>query len=127
MKVSQRNVESFLKIFGGTLESLTFESCRNINLKDLSSCANLMKLEVLERSSLIPPENESQVHAASFLPKLKELSSDICLGNWNRVFETKSELTSVTLNCCHIGTGVSCSLYTKMIIANKLHSIFYFI
>jgi len=42
----------------------------------------------------------------TFFPSLKTFRSHTCLGIWSSLFEGKSELENLQLNCCHIGTDV---------------------
>ena len=100
-----------LKVFGQDLLHLNFNHCSKevVSFEDLLPCRKLESLRfqrnlpitsVCLQSIKFPPED--------FLPNLKSLESNICLGsNWSRIFEEKSTLTSVKLNCVHIGKEVS--------------------
>lgn len=102
-----------LKVFGQDLLDLTFNRCSNevVTLEDLLSCSKLESLRfqrnlpitsVSLQSIKFPPVTKD------FLPNLKSFESNICLGStWSRIFEEKLTLTSVKLNCVHIGTEVS--------------------
>lgn len=108
--MTPRFIKAVLKAFGPKLKSLAFESC-NISLADLIPCTNLETLKFLKSSSIASleeGEQNSEITAESFLPELVSLESSICLGPFAaQLFEHKSKLTSVSLNCCHIGAKVS--------------------
>ena len=48
-----------------------------------------------------------EINSGNFLPYLKNMLSQICLGNKSRLFEEKSTLVKLELNCSHIGTEAS--------------------
>ena len=97
-----------MKTFCGTLESLTYQTCDDINLVDVSSCPKLKSLKILGyTSSLIPKEKGLKLRNDEFLPELTVLRSHICLGEWTSLFELSSKLTRISIKCCHIGIRVS--------------------
>jgi len=109
--MTPRFIKAVLKAFGPKLKSLAFDSCNNISLADLIPCTNLESLKFIKFSSIALHEESEQnaaLTAEDFLPELVSLESSICLGPFaSQLFEHKSKLTSVTLNCCHIGAKVS--------------------
>jgi len=110
MKMPPNYVKVILNAFAPTLKHLTFKSCDGINLMDLIHCRQLESLFILNcrvSSSLAETKVEpSRLNPSSFLPHLKSVKSDICLGLWSSLLEGKSELTHVFLNCFHNGTKV---------------------
>lgn len=110
MKMPPNYVKVILNAFAPTLKHLTFKSCDGINLMDLIHCRQLETLFILNcrgSSSLAETKVEpSRLNPSSFLPHLKSVKSDICLGLWSSLLEGKSELTHVVLNCFHNGTKV---------------------
>ena len=113
--VPPKFVKPILKIFGPGLRHLTFWSFAEFNMADLIPCNLLESLRIYGSLSSIlePPSNEVNIilRAHSFLPQLKVLKSDICLGQWLRLLEEKPEMTHIVLNCCHIGTEVILIFY----------------
>ena len=105
-------MKAILKAFGNGLQHLTLDSCRQINVADLMTyCTELESLNILGDSSMKPKMMESTEcfldEAVTFLPNLKNLKSEICLGDWSYLFEEKStSLVRLTLSCCHIGIKV---------------------
>ncbi len=107
MDVSPEYVKTLLKSFAPSLKSVTFNSCKNINWMDLLPCTKLESLVIFESSSLVSTKiDPSRLPPDSFLPNLNHLESHICLGLLTLWLETKSEMTAIVLNCCHIGTEV---------------------
>ena len=104
-----------MKVFGPDLLHLTLDNIKDtvVNLEHLQPCS---KLESLRFRGYQPNTSTSSSKAAQFqwkqfLPQLKSVESDVCLDSiWSRVFEEKSTLTSVDLNCFHIETDVSKNL-----------------
>ena len=66
---------------------------------------NLTILDTLAHPSAFngPPDD---LDSNRFLPSLKQLESNTCLGTWSPLLESKSTLTKLKLACCHIGTVV---------------------
>lgn len=113
LEVSPEYTKAILKAFGAGLQHLTLDSCRQINVADLMTyCTELESLNILGDSSMSPKMMESAAECflnegITFLPKLKSLKSEICLGDWSYLFEEKSiSLVRLTLSCCHIGIKV---------------------
>lgn len=73
--------------------------CRKIKLADLSLCKQLENLRILYDTTLV----HDVIDSATFLPKLKSFHSNSCLGVHSRLFEEKSSLVRLVLNCCHLG------------------------
>jgi len=109
--VSPKFVKAILKSFGSELESLTFESCLELDLSDLLPCVKLESLFILSHSTLDPKAIGSNIIAHTFIPQLTSIESGICLSSWAFLFEGKSALTRVFLNCFHLGTVVSIHIY----------------
>lgn len=98
-------------MFGPHLLDLTLDyiSKEVVILEHLQLCS---KLESLRFCDYLPNTSTSskavEFQWKGFLPKLKKVESNVCLGStWSRFFEEKFTLTSVILNCLHIGTDVS--------------------
>jgi len=100
------------------LKKLTLNCCEDVNLEALLPCSQLESLRLGDSSSLIPAEDQHPIDHSSFLPNLKTFEAAICLkdGVWASLFELKSSLTRIALNCCHIGTNVSFSKVALSII-----------
>lgn len=109
--MSPNMVTTILKVFGPNLLHLTLK-CK-INLEDLVYCSRLETLRITrkenDRYSTEPSvDTGSTLDAKTFLPLLKTIESDVCLGaHQSRLFEEKCTLTRISLACCHIGTEVS--------------------
>jgi len=99
-------VEPILKAFGAGLKRLTFESCEKINVPDLVYCKQLEALQISGSSCLAEKKTNGNLNAETFLPLLKSFESHSCLGTWSSLFEEKSTLVSLCLNCTHIGIEV---------------------
>lgn len=114
MAVTIQNVKSeyvtpLLQVFGGELVSLDVSFSGEFNMLDLLGCSNLEILHVSSRdknfSLMDSGEMSPSLSPDTFIPQLKEFRSDICLGAWSYLFENKSSLVQLSLNCCHIGMG----------------------
>ena len=99
-------VKPILKAFGAGLKRLTFESCEKINVPDLVYCKQLEALQILGSSCLAVKKTDDNLNPESFLPLLKSFESRPCLGTWSSLFEEKSTLVCLCLNCTHIGIEV---------------------
>ena len=86
-------------------------SCELIDVTDLLLCTELEVLRIFFSSTLLlPNENPEEKYfpPGAFLPKLNRLESDICLGSrFSHLFEEKSSLTYLDLECSHVGTKAS--------------------
>ena len=111
IKVSENYRKAILLGIGAQLSLLTFVSCELIDVTDLISCTELEMLRFFFSSTLfLPSENPEEKYfpPEEFLPKLKRLESDICLrSRYSHLFEEKSTLTYLDLECCHVGTKAS--------------------
>lgn len=97
-------MKAILEVFAPTLQHLSLQSCREINLAELAPCVKLESLRILELDSSLSTESEqnvSTIKAATFLPSLKSVQSDICLGCHSLLFEEKSTLIRLVLSCSH--------------------------
>lgn len=113
--MSSNLVTTILKVFGPNLLHLTLK-CK-LNLEDLVYCSRLESLRIsrkeAERYSSEPSvDTGSTLDAKTFLPLLKTIESDVCLGtHQSRLFEEKCTLIRISLACCHIGTEVNRLIY----------------
>ncbi|KAI9555851.1 hypothetical protein GHT06_018368 [Daphnia sinensis] len=111
IKVSPDYRKAILTAIAAQLTQLTFVSCDRIDIAGLIACKELEVLRIFLASSLVlqtedPEERYSPPEA--FLPKLSRLESDICLhAQYSHLFEEKSSLLHLDLDCCHIGTKAS--------------------
>lgn len=99
-------LEAIMKVFGWKLKSLELQFCKKIQLEHLASCTQLEKLKIMGGSILISSaRNDPMIRWApdTFLPLLKSFESDICLGVWAPIFEKKSTLINLELDCIHTG------------------------
>jgi len=97
-----------LKAFGPKLKRLSFHHIAyDFDLADLMPCVKLETLLIKDVTTFDEDEPPVKLDANQFLPKLKSLESEVCLGpHWMRLFEQKPGLTHVALCCCHVGTKV---------------------
>lgn len=104
IKVPLTHRRTILRGIGSQLTHLTFASCENIDMFDLTFCEDLEVLRIFFSSTLLAPaENSDVILKETFLPKLTHLESDICLGeNFSPIFEEKESLTHLDLECCHV-------------------------
>ena len=69
------------------------------DLAILAPCTKLEELEIRDGEG-----DPTPVEPEYFLPNLKKLVVDRCLGDFSRAFESaRPTLTEVHLNCCHFG------------------------
>lgn len=93
-----------LNQFCNDLTELSYESVYNINPLELSSCTKLKSLEILERTSLMNGQSNDK---DEFLPRLKKLKTNVCLGSMSQLFQTKSSYTFLDIACCHVASEES--------------------
>lgn len=106
---------AMLKIFGPHLKHLIFKQCHEVDVSDLVVCTQLESLQFIapegrygkNNLSLMMRGDQQPLNPHSFLPQLKSIQSDTCLGQWASLFENKYTLTRIVLNCCHFGVPVS--------------------
>lgn len=107
-------MEVVLRVFGGLI-NLTYKSCKQVNLIHMISCTNLKKLAILVSKNETCFNTEGVVlesmDTQTFLPSLEMfVCSQICLGEFSKIFEQMSILTFLELNCCYVGISVICFL-----------------
>jgi hypothetical protein len=111
IKVSTNYRKAILLGIGPQLSLLTFVSCELIDVTDLIQCTELEVLRIFFSCTLLLPiENPEEKYfpPGTFLPKLSHLESDICLRlRYSHLFEEKSTLTYLDLECSHVGTKAS--------------------
>ncbi len=105
-------INLILSAFGPHLNKIEIWRWTQVDLQAFAYCTALENLTFIDGCSL--KLNDGYVAPfAGFLPALKKIYSDSCLGPWSRFFETKSTLTSLRLNCCHIGTEVFIGMFNN--------------
>jgi len=106
--LSTEYMRPVLNALGPNLKKLTLKRC-DFDMAWLSSCTQLQHLKInccsLRTDKLATRGHNNWTHA-TFLPVLTEFQSNVCLQKWAPVFEEKSTLVKLTLNCCHIATKV---------------------
>lgn len=107
--MSSRYRQIVLSSIGSQLQRVTFVSCEAINIDDLTPCNQLKTLQIYFSSSVIDLSKDLvqcvfRNRSQDFLPSLNRFESDICLGETSAVFEEKSTLTHLELDCCHVNT-----------------------
>jgi len=99
-------VKPTLDIFGPSLKKLELDFMINTQLADLAPCSQLEELTI-KRCRNLDASYPTNWSWSSFLPFLKSIKSECCLGDWAPSFERKlGSLIAAQLNCCHIGTDV---------------------
>lgn len=106
-----------MEVFGPHLRHLKLTACPSIKLTDLAACHQLESLKFCLYSRLDPKEGDvtlldpeedasALIDSNTFLPNLKKLRSDGCLGVYSAVFEKKATLVHLDLMCSHVGMEV---------------------
>ena len=95
-----------IEIFGKELLSLTLAGCENVDPLEFYNCPRLETLKLLLSTTLLP---KLELHplpfsTETFLPNLKTLESDICLGVFSPLFQEKASLINISVECCHVAT-----------------------
>jgi len=110
-----------LKVFAPNVKNLTFKHCEEVDLADVVACTKLESLQLISltgrygRNTLSPRKvDQESWNSHSFLPQLKSIQSDICLGQWASLLEKKPTLTRIVLNCCHFGILVILKIKSKI-------------
>ena len=98
--------KAILHSFGPKLQTLMINYSPKIVLEDLAVCHNLKNLAIFQMNALNTSGNQTPLNSQTFLPNLISFRADICLGDQLRVFEEKTTLETLYLNCSHIGTTV---------------------
>jgi len=106
-----------LEFFSPDLKHLKFKFSRlggfwgnrlAIRLADLALCVKLESLRITTREEgRDPPDSDfnfipHEMDAGNFLPQLKSLHSDCCLGQHSLLFEEKPTIVRLVLNCSHV-------------------------
>jgi len=101
-------VHPILKIFGSELLKLQFSFKSKFYVEDLASASRLESLLICSRCELMmrSKEDAALLRDDNFLPQLKKLESGSCLGSLSYLFEKKTTLEKLTLECCHIGAEI---------------------
>ena len=102
------NLNAVLAFLGSNLLKLDFRSCKDIDLGHFLPFLHLEDLNLDNNCSTTAIDVEL-IQADAFLPNLKNISSEICLGKSSRLFEEKSTLTKLNLCCSHIGIAEASS------------------
>jgi len=92
-----------------SLKKISFFNCQQIEMAYLAAnCTELKELCFFHKTSLHLEADEpsSCWTSDTFFPSLKTFRSHTCLGIWSSLFEGKSGLKNLQLNCCHIETDV---------------------
>ena len=96
-----------LSTIGSQLESLEFNYCTDIDMKEVLLCCKLESLIIDSRCKLLMEPGSPPIDCgppSSFLPCLKKLQSAICLGQFSCLFESERPLLNdVNLCCLHFG------------------------
>jgi len=105
--VSREYVMCILEVFGSNLLHLTIYGRQEdrFNLADFALCPKLESFN-LRNCTLDENEDVAAFDPATFLPQLKSLTSNCCLGSRSRFFEDKSSLVSLDLYCSHMGLEI---------------------
>ena len=99
--VNPAYIKPILSALGSNLKILEFLKCTQLDLQPLAYCTALEELTFFYRCSI---EDGAAALPSGFLPALKFFFSDSC--TCTAFFITKARLTSLKLNCCHVGTKV---------------------
>ena len=92
-----------LKVFGPELKQLEFEGFYDVELADLALCSKLESLNLHKTNVWMDPPKETD--PTTFLPNLKSFQTEICLGTYSHLFEEKSSLVRLVLNCSHVAVN----------------------
>ena len=106
-------VKPILNALGHALKSLDIIESK-LDLAQLVPCCYLERLTIWEGCSIINDgaDGTASLISLPFLPVLKSFSSSVCLGEWSPLFESKTSLTKLGLNCSHIGIGVIIQMFS---------------
>lgn len=96
-----------LSILGHQLEALEFSSfSHDIDVvKEIFPYSQLQELRISDNCEVVqPPSSYNLPSATDFLPRLKRLEIDICLGQWSPLFEChRPGLLIFSSACPHFG------------------------
>ena len=98
---------TFLAILGHQLHGLAFR-CFSLVIDvvaELLPCNQLKELSICPNCTLPPPESTEFPEDTNFLPQLRKLTSQSCLGVWSPLFFERKRplLLTLKLACPHIG------------------------
>ncbi len=97
-------VASILKVFGSELKELKISTRCELSVLNLLACPKLEILHLDHFCTLLEPnKTDPPLSQSTFLPQIKELNSEICLGSWSHLLLNKASLVNISLRCCHIG------------------------
>ncbi len=96
---------------GLALKKITFSHCYQLQLSYLAFCTQLESLTITQSEKIVIADRPGVWNSFTFLPRLKEFESAVCLGWWSSLLESKPTLTSLKLNCCHTGLVVIFTFY----------------
>ncbi len=99
---STSTIKLLLAALSSSLTVLVLTNCSQINLTHLSVCTRLQQLHISDSRFY----SETSLDAETFLPSLKQIQINICLGKFAHLFERKSTLIDAEFNCCHTGRSV---------------------
>jgi len=110
-------------VFHAELKELSFVGCKLINLADLARCTQLQSLRISSTCTMDSYENVPALSAGTFLPSLKTFESRICLGSASALFENKTTLSRLVLECCHLNLQVlKFNVITSFPLSNNYNS-----
>lgn len=106
--IAPEYVHPIFKIFGSELLQLQFSFKSKFYVEDLASASRLESLLIGSHCELMmrSKEDATLLRDDNFLPQLKKLESGSCLGSLSYLFEKKTTLEKLTLECCHIGAEI---------------------
>lgn len=93
-----------LEVFHEEVLELTYAYVDLIDLHDLTPCTKLESLHILFNSTISSLLESELPLIEGYLPNLKKLESETCLGNWSLLFQEKKTYTHLVLDCCHVAT-----------------------
>ena len=100
---SAENRRAVMASLGGQLLSVKYDCCENIDLAELVSCTELRDLEI-QYGNVKPTKSTKSIDAETFLPQLRKLHVDCCLGLESRLFENvRPTLVDLYIRCVHFG------------------------
>jgi len=100
---SPENRRAVLASLGGQLLSVKYDGCENIDFAELVPCTGLRVLEI-EYGDVKRTSSTNSIDAETFLPQLRNLHVDCCLGRESRLFENvRPTLEDLYIRCVHFG------------------------
>lgn len=98
---------------GNRLNRLYLSGCEQLDISDLLPCVGLEGLEI-GFGTTFNLDLLTAINVDTFLPKLKEFASLVCLGKLSSFFEGQRELVYLDLQCSHLNTEVSSFNWTNL-------------